>query len=69
MIDEGYHRYGVNAELASVIAEGALNSFDGSVLRMGTMRIPIPFSPSLEDLTVAYTEGGIRKARKLFGKG
>ena len=52
VIDEGYHRYGVTAELASVIAEGAFYDLDSPVMRMGAMHVPIPFSPPLEDLTV-----------------
>jgi pyruvate/2-oxoglutarate/acetoin dehydrogenase E1 component len=68
VIDEGYHRYGVTAELASVIAEGAFYSLDGPVLRMGAMHIPIPFSPSLEDLTVATPRTVFETARKLCGK-
>lgn len=68
VIDEGYHRYGVTAELASVIAEGAFYSLDGPVLRMGAMHIPIPFSPPLEDLTVATPRTVFEAARKLCGK-
>ena len=49
VLDEGYGRYGVTAELASVISEGAFYSLDGPVLRMGGMHVPIPFSPPLED--------------------
>jgi pyruvate dehydrogenase E1 component beta subunit len=52
VIDEGYEAYGVTAELASVIADGAFYYLDGPVKRMGAMDVPIPFSPVLEDLTV-----------------
>jgi pyruvate/2-oxoglutarate/acetoin dehydrogenase E1 component len=52
VVDEGYGRYGVTAELASVIAEGAFYSLDAPVKRMGAMHVPIPFSPTLEDVTV-----------------
>lgn len=52
VIDEGYARYGVTAELASVIAEGAFHYLDQPVKRMGAMHVPIPFSPPLEDVTV-----------------
>src|ERR1700738_4195772 len=43
VIDEEYGRYGVTAELASVISEGAFFSLDGPVIRMGAMHVPIPF--------------------------
>src|SRR5271170_5849789 len=52
VVDEGYHRYGVTAEIASVIAEGAFHYLDGPVKRIGAMHVPIPFSPALEDATV-----------------
>ncbi|MCL4257172.1 MAG: alpha-ketoacid dehydrogenase subunit beta, partial [Anaerolineales bacterium] len=52
VVDEGYERYGVTAELASVIADGAFYYLDAPVKRMGAMDVPIPFSPVLEDLTV-----------------
>ncbi len=68
VLDEGYGRYGVTAELAAVIAEGAFYSLDGPVLRMGAMHVPVPFSPPLEDLTVATSKDVFEAARKLCGK-
>jgi len=68
VLDEGYGRYGVTAELAAVIAEGAFYSLDGPVLRMGAMHVPVPFSPALEDLTVATSKDVFEAARKLCGK-
>src|ERR671922_2007567 len=52
VVDEGYERYGVTAEIASVIAEGAFYYLDAPVKRIGAMDVPVPFSPVLEDLTV-----------------
>ena len=52
VIDEGYGRYGVTGEMASVIAEEAFYELDGPVRRIGAMHVPIPFSPPLEDATV-----------------
>ena len=68
VIDEGYHRYGVTAELASVIAEGAFYDLDSPVLRMGAMHVPIPFSPPLEDLTVPTEKTVFEAARKICRK-
>ncbi len=56
VIDEGYQAYGVTAEIASVIADGAFYYLDAPVKRMGAMDVPIPFSPALEDLTVPTAE-------------
>jgi acetoin:2,6-dichlorophenolindophenol oxidoreductase subunit beta len=68
VIDEGYHRYGVTAEIASVIAEGAFYNLDGPVKRIGAMHVPIPFSPPLEDATVPSEKQVFDAARQLCGK-
>src|ERR1700692_3129701 len=68
VIDEGYHRYGVTAEIASVIAEGAFYNLDGPVKRIGAMAVPIPFSPPPEDATVPSEKQVFEGARSLCGK-
>jgi pyruvate dehydrogenase E1 component beta subunit len=65
VVDEGYTRYGVTAEIAAVIAEGAFYHLDAPVKRMGAMDVPIPFSPALEDLTVPTAESVAAAARTL----
>ena len=52
VVDEGYGRYGVTGEIASVIAEGTFYHLEAPVKRMGAMHVLIPFSPPLEDVTV-----------------
>lgn len=56
VIDEGHERYGVTAELAAIIGDGAFYHLDAPVKRMGAMDVPIPFSPALEDITVPTPE-------------
>ena len=68
VIDEGYGRYGVTGEIASVIAEGAFYSLEAPVKRMGAMHVPIPFSPPLEDVTVPTEQTVFEAARALCGK-
>jgi len=68
VLDEGYERYGVTAELASVIAEGAFYYLDAPVKRMGAMDVPVPFSPALEDLTVASPDKVTQMAKLLCGR-
>src|SRR2546426_4631580 len=68
VLDEGYGRYGVTAELAAVIAEGAFYDLDAPVKRMGAMHVPIPFSPPLEDVTVPTEETVFEAARALCAK-
>jgi acetoin:2,6-dichlorophenolindophenol oxidoreductase subunit beta len=68
VLDEGYERYGVTAELASVIATGAFYDLDAPVKRMGAMHVPIPFSPPLEDVTVPTEQTVFEAARRLCGR-
>ncbi|UYN89320.1 MAG: alpha-ketoacid dehydrogenase subunit beta [Anaerolineales bacterium] len=67
VVDEGYERYGVTAEMASVIADGAFYYLDAPVKRMGAMDVPIPFSPVLEDLTVPTPDTVFEMAKTLCG--
>ena len=67
VLDEGYERYGVTAEIASVISQGAFFDLDAPVKRMGAMHVPIPFSPPLEDVTVATEKSVFDAARALCG--
>ena len=68
VVDEGYGRYGVASEIASVIGEGAFYNLDAPVTRMGAMHVPIPFSPPLEDATVPTERSVFEVARKLCNR-
>jgi len=68
VLDEGYERYGVTAEIAAVIAQAAFYDLDAPVTRMGAMHVPIPFSPPLEDMTVPTENSVAQMAGKLCGR-
>jgi acetoin:2,6-dichlorophenolindophenol oxidoreductase subunit beta len=68
VMDEGYERYGVTAELAAVIADGAFYYLDAPVRRLGAMNVPVPFSPVLEDLTVPTPTSVVEMAKTLCGR-
>ncbi len=68
VIDEGHEQYGVTAELAAVVADGAFYYLDAPVKRMGAMNVPIPFSPALEDLTVPMPDQVMEMAKTLVGR-
>lgn len=68
VVDEGYESYGVTAEMASVIADGAFYYLDSPVKRIGAMDVPIPFSPVLEDVTVPTAEKVVEMAKVLCGR-
>jgi acetoin:2,6-dichlorophenolindophenol oxidoreductase subunit beta len=69
VLDEGYQRYGVTAELASVIADEAFYYLDAPVKRMGAMDVPVPFSPVLEDLTVPTPAKVVEMTKQLIEGG
>lgn len=68
VVDEGYEQYGVTAEIASVIADGAFYYLDAPVKRIGAMNVPVPFSPPLEDMTVPTAISVAKVAQALCGR-
>jgi acetoin:2,6-dichlorophenolindophenol oxidoreductase subunit beta len=68
IVDEGYEQYGVTAEMAAVIADGAFYYLDAPVKRLGAMNVPVPFSPVLEDLTVPTAQSVVELAKTLCGR-
>ena len=68
VVDEGHRRYGATAELAAVIADRAFYSLDAPVKRLGALDVPVPFAPTLEDVTVPTPELVAQTARELCGK-
>jgi pyruvate dehydrogenase E1 component beta subunit len=68
VVDEGYERYGVTAEIASVIATGAFYDLDAPVKRIGAMHVPIPFSPPLEDATIPTEKSVFEAAKAMCNK-
>ena len=69
VVDEGYEKYGVTAEIASVIATGAFYDLDAPVKRIGAMHVPIPFSPPLEDATIPTEKVVFEAARAMCKRG
>jgi len=68
VMDEGYGRYSVAAELAQTVQEGAFYDLDGPVRRLCAMHVPIPFSPSLEDVTVPTEKQAFDLARSMCNR-
>jgi pyruvate dehydrogenase E1 component beta subunit len=67
VIDEGYERYGITGEIASMIGSAAFYDLEAPVKRMGAMHVPIPFSPPLEDVTVPTERSVFEAAKALCG--
>jgi len=68
VMDEGYGRYGVAAELGQVVGEGAFYHLDAPVTRLCAMHVPIPFSPALEDTTVPSDKDVVKLAQQLCNR-
>ena len=66
IVDEGYTRYGVTAELAAVVAYGAFDYLEAPIERLGAMDVPIPFSPPLESATIPSEEKVIAMVRRVL---
>lgn len=66
VMDEGYQSFGVTAEIAAQIADKAFDYLDAPVKRYGAMDVPVPFTPSLEDLTIPNAEGLVALVREVM---
>lgn len=56
VVDEGCQSFGVTAEIAARVMEGAFDYLDEPVHRLGAADVPVPFTPNLEDLTIPTAE-------------
>ncbi|NOZ73281.1 MAG: alpha-ketoacid dehydrogenase subunit beta [Chloroflexi bacterium] len=65
VVDEGYQSFGVTAEIAARIAQGAFDYLDEPVRRLGAADVPIPFAPNLEDATIPSTQQMIEIVREM----
>jgi pyruvate dehydrogenase E1 component beta subunit len=66
VIDEGYLRYGVTAEIAAIIADEAFYYLDAPVKRVGAADVPVPFAPVLESATIPTERIVVETVRELF---
>jgi pyruvate dehydrogenase E1 component beta subunit len=65
VIDGGYRQYGVTGEIAATVAEHAFDWLDAPVIRIGGADVPIPFSNTLEPLTLPNVERLARETAAL----
>ncbi|HEY61770.1 MAG: alpha-ketoacid dehydrogenase subunit beta [Anaerolineales bacterium] len=56
VVDEGYQSFGVTAEIAARVMEGAFDYLEEPIKRLGAADVPVPFAPNLEDLTIPSAE-------------
>jgi pyruvate dehydrogenase E1 component beta subunit len=65
IVDEGYQSYGVTAEIAARIQAKAFDYLDAPIYRLGAADVPVPFAPSLEDLTIPSAEKIVELVKEL----
>ncbi len=65
VVDEAYQSFGVTAEIAARIMSEAFDYLDAPVMRLGAADVPVPFAPSLEDLTIPNAAGIVECIRRL----
>ncbi|OGO38278.1 MAG: pyruvate dehydrogenase [Chloroflexi bacterium RBG_16_57_11] len=68
VVDEGYQSFGVTAEIAARIMQGAFDYLDEPVRRIGAADVPLPFAPSLEDLTIPSADQIYRTVKDMQAK-
>ncbi|MDI7246840.1 MAG: alpha-ketoacid dehydrogenase subunit beta [Bacillota bacterium] len=62
---EACRRGGAGAEIAATIAEEAFDYLDAPVVRVGTMDVPVPFSPPLEARVVPRKKEIVEAVRRI----
>lgn len=65
VVVEDNYSFGIGAELAATITDGAFEYLDGPVVRIAPPDSPIPFSPPLEDAYLPQTEDIFAAAKDL----
>jgi pyruvate/2-oxoglutarate/acetoin dehydrogenase E1 component len=64
--DEGHLTCGIGAELAARIAYDCFDYLDAPIERVGTLDVPIPFSPPMEEYVVPCETDIIHAVKKVL---
>src|SRR6266702_1913616 len=68
VVEEGWARYGVIAELAAGVQERCFDYLDAPVRRLGGAPVPVPYSLPLEKASSPTSEDIKKLARQVVGK-
>lgn len=68
IVDEGYERCGIGAEIGFLVMEKCFDYLDAPVERVCNMNVPIPFSKPLEEFVIPNTERIIKKVKQILGE-
>ena len=65
-VEESPRLCGWGAEVASIVAEEAVEYLEGPIIRVTTPHIPLPAAPSLEELAIPSAKRVIEAARAVM---
>lgn len=66
VVEEGWKSFGVGAEVASRIYEGAFDYLDAPVQRVAQLEVPLPYNRNLEQLALPKPEWVIKAVREVL---
>lgn len=66
IVEEGWRSYGIGAEVASRIYEGAFDYLDAPIQRVGQKEVPLPYNRELEQLALPQVEDVIRAVKEVL---
>lgn len=65
VVYEAMRTGGFGAEIAARIAEGAFDYLDAPVVRIGSVEVPMPYAPNLEEAVLPHAEDIVRTVEDL----
>lgn len=65
VVEEGWRSYGVGAEVAASVYEGAFDYLDAPVRRIGGVEMPMPYSKVMENAAIPNVQNVIVAAKEL----
>ncbi len=66
IVHEAHLTSGIGGELSAILTEDAWESLDAPVMRVASLDVPVPFSPTLEDAVIPSHEKIESAARRLL---
>ncbi len=66
ILEEDWRSYGIGAEIAATIQEGAFDYLDAPILRVGSLEVPLPYSKPLELAALASVDHLVEAIHKVL---
>lgn len=66
IVEEGWHSYGVGAEVAARICEQAFDYMDAPIKRVAQKEVPLPYNRTLEQMALPQVEDVIRAVKEVL---